>query len=233
MENHSPSEVFSRGFPFSVLSPTLPPNPFLENTLSVSSFPSSPSSLVKKVSDLLESDLEEQQSLRDTLLAHYRRLLVFPLFPHFQLSRTTASFPPFFPPNMVFHPLSSQHTLPREYSRHCPHTDRSFHFSLQRRLHFPSIICCFATWISVFPPTPSHFPSNCARTCSPDRIYRMLCVIIVDETPAIHTETQFQKQMQRFVSHSRGFGDNRMGQLLLCNALASIELHPRGDLFPR
>ena len=233
MENHAPSEVFSRGFPFSILSPSLPPNPFLENTLSVSSFPSSRSSLVKMVSDLLKSDLEEQQSLRDTLLTHYRHLSGFPRFPHFQLPRKISSSPPFFPPILALHPLSSQHPFPREHPRHRPHTDRSFPVSLQPRLPFPSIICCFATWNSVFPPTPSPFPSNCARTCSPDRISPTRCVIIVGETPAIDAESQFQKQMQRFVSHSRGFGANYMGQLLLCNALASVELHPRGGIFPR
>lgn len=185
------------------------------------------------VSDLLKSDLEEQQSL----LRHPSHSLPpsvrFPSFPSFSVTTEDLFLPTFFPANPGPSSPLFPTPFPAEHPRHRPHTDRSFPVSLQPRLPFPSIICCFATWNSVFPPTPSPFPSNCARTCSPDRISPTRCVIIVGETPAIDAESQFQKQMQRFVSHSRGFGANRMGQLLLCNALASVELHPRGGIFPR
>lgn len=64
------------------------------------------------VSDLLKSDLEEQQSLRDTLLTHYRHLSGFPPFPYFQLPRKIPSSPPFFRQSWPFIP-----SLPNTLSR--------------------------------------------------------------------------------------------------------------------
>ena len=73
-DNQSPTEVYSHGFPFSVLSPSLPPNPFFLDYLSCSCFSAEEESIPHHVQEVLESDLSEQLSLRDTLSESYRRM---------------------------------------------------------------------------------------------------------------------------------------------------------------
>ena len=87
--NHSPTEVYSRGFPFSVIAPTLPPNPSFANRLSVlglslpsisegnvSSHSTPTHYLAKEIQRRLLEDLNEQKELRTTLETSYRTVYV-------------------------------------------------------------------------------------------------------------------------------------------------------------
>ena len=85
--NHSPTEVYSRGFPYSVIAPTLPPNPFFTNRLSllglslpaiseenVSNHSTPVHFLAKEIQRRLQEDINEQKSLRTTLETSYRTM---------------------------------------------------------------------------------------------------------------------------------------------------------------
>lgn len=85
--NHSPTEVYSRSFPYSVIAPTLPPNPSFTHRLSLRglSLPSIPEKngsdnstflhyLAKEIQHQLLEDLNEQRALRDTLETSYRTM---------------------------------------------------------------------------------------------------------------------------------------------------------------
>lgn len=73
-DNHSPTEVYSHGFPFSVLSPTLPPNSFFSNHLSCFCISDEEEAIAHRIQEILQSDLNDQKSLHDTLLESYRHM---------------------------------------------------------------------------------------------------------------------------------------------------------------
>ena len=92
-KNQSPTEVYSRGFPFSVLAPSLPPNHVFTDRVSVLGFSlhddeihddekkkkgsQSPAHFIsRKVKELLQEDLELQQELQETLEVNYRTVYV-------------------------------------------------------------------------------------------------------------------------------------------------------------
>lgn len=97
-KNQSPTEVYSRGFPFSVLASSLPPNHVFTDRVSVLGLSlhdgdinnnndnddekkkkgsQSPAHFIaRKVKELLQEDLDLQQELQETLEVNYRTVYV-------------------------------------------------------------------------------------------------------------------------------------------------------------